>query len=140
MKTFYCAVLTVLSVAVVPVTADTTIRYTFSTSSPLTPTLNQSHPMVIYMKGSQGATVVDAQTTLVDFARQQVTIIDTVRRKYATIPASQYGDKIGTSMAGMMPAAERRDGVGHAEVDEGDVRYEKTWSAGNHSGGSGGRT
>jgi hypothetical protein len=103
MKRFYCAVLTVLSAAVVPVIADTTIRYKVETSSPLAPAANQSHSMVIYMKGSQGVTIVDSQTTIVDFARQQVTIIDTVRRKYATIPASEYAGKLGAGIAAMLP-------------------------------------
>jgi hypothetical protein len=103
MKTFYCAILTVLSAAVLPALADTTIRYKVETSSPLSPAASTSHSMVVYMKGNQGATVVDGQTTIVDFARQQVTIIDSARRKYATIPASEYGGKLGANMASMMP-------------------------------------
>ena len=105
MRSFLTAVSVVLSFAPALARADTTIRYKVETSSPLAPTVNQSHSMVIYMKGNQGVTVVDGQTTIVDFARQQVTVIDNVRRKYATIPASEYGDKLGANVAAMMPAA-----------------------------------
>jgi hypothetical protein len=105
MKTFLSAVLVVLAAAPMLVRADTTIRYTIDTSSPLAPAATTARSMVIYMKGNQGVTIVDGQTSIVDFARQQVTIIDTARRKYATIPASEYGARMGAHFTGMASAA-----------------------------------
>lgn len=105
MRSFLTAVSVVLSFALALAQADTTIRYKVETSSPMALGANTSHLMVIYMKGNQGVTVVDGQTTIADFARQQVTIIDTVRRRYATVPASEYAGKLGANIAAMMPAA-----------------------------------
>jgi len=107
----HVAVAAFLAAAPAAVKADVTIRYTFEVSSPLLPGANNSHAMVIYMKGNKGATVVDTQTTIVDFARRQVTIIDTARKKYATIAASEYGDKMKTQIIDMMPGASGMPGV-----------------------------
>ena len=85
------------------VRADVTIRYTFEMSSPMAPALGKSYPMVIYMKGNKGVTVMDTQTTIVDFAKKQVTIIDGARKKFATIAAADYAGKMVAQTAGMMP-------------------------------------
>ena len=63
------------------VRADVTIRYTYEMSSPMAPGANQSRPMVIYMKGNKGVTVMDSQTTIADFSTQQITIIDGTTEK-----------------------------------------------------------
>jgi len=93
------------------VRADVTIRYTFETSSPMMPAAGKAHPMVIYMKGNKGVTVVDTQTTIVDFARQQVTIIDGARKKYATISAAEYAGKMASETAAIMPDTSGIPGV-----------------------------
>ena len=85
--------------------ADVTIRYqeTVKTAAPLpgqaapTPPLDSSS--TVQMKGHHGVMIDDDSTTLVDFDRQELTLIDPVHRKYATIPGSQYTAR----MAGSMP-------------------------------------
>jgi hypothetical protein len=94
------------------VRADVTIRYTYEVSSPMAPAVNQAHPvMVIYMKGNKGVTVVDSQTTIVDFSTQQITIVDTARKKYATIAAADYAGKMVAQSAAMMPDTSGIPGV-----------------------------
>jgi hypothetical protein len=83
--------------------ADATVRYQTEMASPVARIPGQNGSTAVYMKGNKGATVSDYQTTIVDFAKQQVTIIDTERRKYATLPASEYGDKISQLMPSAMP-------------------------------------
>lgn len=109
MRSLPTAVLIVLSSAAVLLRADVTIRYKTEMLTPMTPAANRSGSTVIHMKGNKGVTIADNQTTIVDFARQQVTIIDTVARKYATFPASEYGAKMGAQVAGMMPQAPGMD-------------------------------
>ena len=93
------------------VQADVTIRYTYEISSPMASGLNQSHPMVIYMKGNKGVTVMDSQTTIVDFSKQQITIIDGARKKYATIAAADYAAKMAAQTAAIMPDTKGIPGV-----------------------------
>ena len=78
------------------VRADVTIRYltTFKTAAPPMAAASSitlpdmSH--TIRMKGNHGALTDQNTTTLMDFARQEITVIDAASRKYATIPAAQY--------------------------------------------------
>jgi hypothetical protein len=93
------------------VRADVTIRYTFEMSTPMAPGASQSHPMVIYMKGNKGVTVVDSQTTIVDFSRQQITIIDGARKKYTTIAAADYAGKLVAQTSAIMPDTSGIPGV-----------------------------
>ncbi len=68
---------------------DATIRYkTEMTSSLPMPRLADSSS-AIYMKGNKGVSVSDGQTTIADFAKQEITIIDNDRKKFATIPAAE---------------------------------------------------
>jgi hypothetical protein len=125
------------------VRADVTIRYTYEMSSPMAAVANQSYPMVIYMRGNMGATVVDSQSTIVDsqstivdsqstivdsqstvvdsqstivdFSKQQITIIDGARKKYATIAAADYAGKMAAQTSAetsaMMPDTSGVPGV-----------------------------
>ena len=52
-----------------------------------------------------GVTINEGETEIVDFGRQQVTVIDTVRRKYATFPASEYGSRMAQRITDEMPEA-----------------------------------
>jgi hypothetical protein len=112
-RTFLSAVSAGVLLAAVPgvARADVTIRYTFETSTPILPSVSQSHAMVIYMKGNKGVTVVDSQTTIVDFSRQQITIIDGARKKYATIAAADYAGKMAAQTNAMMPDTSGIPGV-----------------------------
>lgn len=105
MRLLLSTALVVLATVPMAVKADVTIRYQSEMASPMPGIPGKNSIEVIYMKGNKGVTVNDGQTIIVDMARQEVTIIDTARRKYATIAASQYGDKMGARMAAMMPGA-----------------------------------
>ena len=100
---FLGAMLVVMSAAPALVEADVTIRYRIETSSPMAPAANRSTASVIYMKGNKGVTVGDGEITIVDLARQEVTMIDTVRRKYATLSAADYSKQMGQGITDMMP-------------------------------------
>jgi hypothetical protein len=115
-RTLFSTVILAGSLTVVPslVRADVTIRYTYEMSSPMAPAANQSHPMVIYMKGNKGVTVMDSQTTIADFSKQQITIVDGARKKYATIAAADYAGKMTAqtaAIAAMMPDTSGVPGV-----------------------------
>ncbi len=101
----YFAVIVILAAAVATANADVTIRYRIETSSPMGGAANRTSSTVIHMKGNKGVTIDDGETTIVDFARQQVTVIDTVRRKYAVIPVAEYAGKMTEEMKDMMPEA-----------------------------------
>ncbi len=60
----------------------------------------------IYMKGNKGVNVGNGQTTIADFAKQEITIIDNDHRKFATIPAADYSSKISESMPQMGAASQ----------------------------------
>lgn len=79
--------------------ADVTIHYTVEMSNPLVPSANQSHPMVIYMRGNQGVTVADSETIIADFSRQQITILDNAHKKFATVAAADYAGKMAAQIA-----------------------------------------
>jgi hypothetical protein len=83
----------------VPARADVTIRYKTETETPVAPGANVSSSSTIRMKGNRGASISDRETMIVDFARQEITILDTSRRKFATVPAAQYGDFMSVQRA-----------------------------------------
>ena len=91
--------------------ADVTIHYTVDTSIPMMPAMGQSHPRVVYMKGNKGVTVEDNQTMIADFSKQQITIIDSARKKYATIAAADYAAKMTAAASGIMPDVSAVPGV-----------------------------
>jgi hypothetical protein len=89
----------------VPARADVTIRYKTETETPVAPGANVSSSSTIRMKGNKGASISDRETMIVDFARQEITILDTSRRKFATVPAAQYGDFMSVQMSDVMAQA-----------------------------------
>jgi len=78
--------------------ADATIRYAGGMAN--LPSAAGEMGTVIYMKGNKGATVTGDSVTIVDFVKHEVTMIDTARKKYATIPAADYGSQMETMMPG----------------------------------------
>jgi hypothetical protein len=50
------------------------------------------------MKGNKGLSTSGAFTTIVDATTQEMTLIDTARKTFATIPASQFGDRMLAAM------------------------------------------
>ena len=104
----FCAVFTLAALASFPVRADVTLRYQteFKPAAALKPLLEpllktmQAGPAVsVRMKGNKGYTTAGAWSEIFDFAKQEVTLIDPARKTFATLPASQFSDK----MAGAMP-------------------------------------
>jgi hypothetical protein len=98
MQPFRNAIPLLLLIAPSFLRADATIRYKTEMDSPVAvPALPATS--LIYMKGNKGVTVSGDMTTIADFAKQEITLVDTVRKKYATIPASEYGDRISQAVA-----------------------------------------
>jgi hypothetical protein len=64
------------------------------------------------MKGNKGVTMSGGVTTIADFAKQEITLVDTVRQKYATIPASEYGAKIAQGVAQVAGATQMAGAAG----------------------------
>ncbi len=100
--------LSVLALSAAYLGADVTIRYKTEMKSGVNAPMPAPAAHDIYMKGNQGATTDGEQTTIVDFVKQEITLVDTGRKKFATIPASQYGDAIAKmvpqmNMAGITP-------------------------------------
>jgi hypothetical protein len=86
--------------------ADATIRYKSNMTSAMPlPGLTDSDS-AIYMKGNKGMVVSGGQTTIADFVKQEITIIDTDRKKYATVPAADYAPKMAESMPQMGAASQ----------------------------------
>jgi hypothetical protein len=85
--------------------ADATIRYKTDMTSAMPLAGLSDSDSTIYMKGTKGVSVAGGQTTIADFARQEITIIDNDRKKYATIPAADYGARLSESMPQMGAAA-----------------------------------
>jgi hypothetical protein len=112
MRPFRNAVWLFLLIAPPFLRADVTIRYKTEMNS-LTAVPALPAGSVIYMKGNKGVTVSGDVTTIADFARQEITVVDTVGKKYATIPASEYGVKI---KQGVAQAAGTAQTAGAAEV------------------------
>jgi hypothetical protein len=57
------------------------------------------------------------QTSIIDFTKQEITLLDQAGKRYATVPAEQYGDELARSMP-EMPAggkAAMAEMKGHAE-------------------------
>jgi hypothetical protein len=52
----------------------------------------------ILMKGNKAVSTAGNFTTIVDFAKQEVTLIDNGHKTFATIPASQFGDSLAAAM------------------------------------------
>ncbi len=77
--------------------ADVTIRYKRDLKAVM-PMPVTDGTEAIYMKGNKGSSASGDLTTIMDFARQEITLIDTVRKKYATVPASEYGAKIAVAV------------------------------------------
>jgi hypothetical protein len=108
MRKLPAAIVVALSAAPLFLNADVTIRYKTEIASPLTPAANTGNSQVIHMKGMKGATIYGSQTTIIDFGRQEVTLLDTARKTFATIPASEYSARLSANITSAMPTG---DGV-----------------------------
>src|SRR5690242_16570383 len=112
------------SIAASLLRADVTIRYetTFksglSAAAGLMPGPQQS---TIRMKGNRGVTTEEGLTTIVDFAQQQITVVDHAHQKYATIPATQYSNRMAGSfpVGGTLHSKAESRATGRTEVIQG---------------------
>jgi hypothetical protein len=93
MRQFRNAISLFLLIAPSFLRADTTIRYKTEVTSAMAASALPAE-LLIYMKGNKGVTMSAGAKTIADFAKQEITLVDTGRQKYATIPASEYGAKL----------------------------------------------
>jgi hypothetical protein len=77
--------------------ADVTIR--FHSDSKLVPAALADR--TIRIKGNRASFAIGNLTALVDFTRQELTVQDSARKTLATIPVSQYHDRIKAAMPEM---------------------------------------
>ncbi len=83
--------------------ADATIRYSIQTvSGGVAP---RTETRVVRMKDTKGLTTEGTLTTVIDFARQQVTVFDSASRRYATLSIAEYTQATSDRTASVMPAA-----------------------------------
>jgi len=93
--------------------ADVTIRYQndFQPAASLQPLLQQMFKAAqangsgteIRMKGGKSYTVTGGWTQIVDFTKQEVTILDPAHKTYATFPVSELADKMTAAMPQSAP-------------------------------------
>jgi hypothetical protein len=83
--------------------ADATIRYNIQTvSGGIAPS---TQTRVVRMKDTKGLTTEGTITTVIDFARQQVTIFDSGSRLYATLSIADYTQASSMQQSSFMPAS-----------------------------------
>ncbi len=86
--------------------ADVSIRYetTLTPAAALQPMMAQllkaaeASSTSIRMKGNQGYTTAGSLVEIFDFTKQEVTLVDPAHKTFATLPASQLGDKVAAAM------------------------------------------
>jgi hypothetical protein len=92
----------VLAISALPLLcADVTISLKTEMKSPMPVAMPVHTPHEIYMKGNKGAEADGDQITIMDFSKQEITIVDKAHRKYATIPASEFEGKMAAAMPRM---------------------------------------
>jgi TonB family protein len=99
--------------------ADVTVRYKidykFNASLPSAvtgPALRQMDSAlptetVMQLKGDKGYSTFGKMTYLMDFAKQEVTLVDAAMRRFATVPMKDFADKLGVSVSAMTPEVQR---------------------------------
>jgi TonB family protein len=97
--------------------ADVTIRYQtdFKLAAGLPPMLEQAmkpaltkaSPLSIRMKGNRAWSMSGGITEIVDFAKQELTLIDAAHHTFATFPASEFADKMAAAVP-QIPAAQMK--------------------------------
>jgi len=103
MRSLFCLL---LAATVPALHGDVTIRYrTDQTSTmPIPGTAGQEPSSVVYMKANKASSSDNGLITTMDFAKAEITLIDTARKTWATIPAAEYGRR----MAAVMPQMPRQ--------------------------------
>ena len=95
MRSLAAALLTMLSIAPAALREDVTIRYKMETTGSMATLANMNDAItVIRMKGTKGVTSRQGITTIADFTKLQITIVDTARKKFATIQAAECGSRM----------------------------------------------
>jgi hypothetical protein len=116
----------ILAISALPLLhADVTIRLKTEMKSLAPVGMPADTPQVVRMKGNKGVSSVGNEITIMDFAKQEITLVDTAHRKFATIPASEYGSK----MAAMMPQMALGDssaGPAKSKVESGKTGHAET--------------
>ncbi len=113
MRSLGWAVAAAAFLAAPAVRADVTIRYKseIKSSVPMPTGVADMGNHAIRMKGNKGYMEAGGFTMMVDFARRECTIVDPAGRKYATIPAAEYGKSMASAMPEMPPGAAEAAGA-----------------------------
>lgn len=80
--------------------ADVTVRFRAGAKTLAAPP-EPDETQEIRMKGGKGAASAGGETTIIDFATQRITVIDTARKKFATLSAKDYEDQMAAAMPQM---------------------------------------
>ena len=105
--------------------ADVTIHLKTEMKSLMPLGMPADTPQVIRMKGNKGVSSDGNEITIMDFAKQEITLVDTAHRKFAVIPASEYGSR----MAAIMPQMGMGDlpaGSAKSKVESGKTGHTET--------------
>jgi len=97
--------------------ADVTVRYKndYKFAAFLSPAMtsqavqqmDSSTPTAIQIKGDKGYSNFGKITYLMDFAKQEVTLLDGAGRRFATLPMKDFVDKLEASRPVMIPEVQR---------------------------------
>jgi hypothetical protein len=97
--------------------ADVTVRYKndYKFAAFLSPAMtsqavqqmDSSTPTAIQIKGDKGYSNLGKITYLMDFAKQEVTLLDGAGRRFATLPMKDFVDKLEASRPVMIPEVQR---------------------------------
>ena len=100
-----------------PIRADVTIRYQTDfklavglppmMEQAMKPLLTRTSPLSIRMKGNKAWSMSGGTTEIVDFAKQELTLIDTAHHTFATFPASEFAGKMAAAVP-QIPAAQMK--------------------------------
>ncbi|HTS46309.1 MAG TPA: hypothetical protein VMH05_00110 [Bryobacteraceae bacterium] len=102
------ALLSLLLIGVSGLRADVTLRYKTEVNiNPNLPSAMQGlsamdavipHEMILQYRDGKGATSQGAMTSIADFAKQELTILDHQGKRYSTLPYAQYADAATAAM------------------------------------------
>jgi TonB family protein len=115
----------ILAISALPLLhADVTIHFKMEMKS-LVPVAMPADTHEIRMKGNKGVSSDGNQITIMDFAKQEITLIDKAHRKFAVIPASEYGSKMAAIMP-QMAVGDSSAGPTKSKVESGNTGHTET--------------
>src|SRR5690348_18232407 len=92
--------------------ADVTVRYHSEIGQPAMVPVGPGPDPTIRIKGNRGLAAVGGISLILDFARQEITVVDAAHQAFTTIPASEYSRQMSAAFpdaAGMDSMKEMLD-------------------------------